>query len=180
MRLFLTSPRCCCKRRLNILRRKSLSSRVTSPMLYSSTCFRRSLSFGTFRLPSCNKAGRDGQFMAGQADGFFGDLFGDATNFKDNAPRLDNGYPVVHGSLTATHAGLGGFGANRLIGEDTDPHFATALHEACECDTCSLDLPGLHPARFHCLQPKLAKGEGVAPLGSSFHTTAMLSAVLCT
>src|SRR5207237_10876993 len=76
MRLFFTSPRCRCKRRLNNFRRSSLSSRNASPALYSAICFRRSLSFDTFRLPSCTTAGRNSQFMPCQSHGLFRDLLG--------------------------------------------------------------------------------------------------------
>src|SRR5205814_9091048 len=52
-RLFLISPRCCCKRRLKSLTRKSFNSRCASPSVNSEICLRRSLAFGTFGLPSC-------------------------------------------------------------------------------------------------------------------------------
>src|SRR5258706_4048443 len=116
--------------------------------------------------------------MACQSHRFFGDLFADAANLKDNSPRLDDRYVVIDCTLTTTHTSLCRLGRNRLIGEDTNPYFATALHKAGKRDTCGLDLASLQPARFQCLQPKLAKSECAAALGSSFHTTAMLLAVL--
>src|SRR5215471_7426130 len=112
-RLFLTSPRCCCKRRLNSFIRISLSSRAASAALYSWICLRRSLSFGTFRLSSCNKAGGDGQFVASQSYCFFGNLFTHTADFEDNAPWLDDCNPVVNSALTFTHAGFGGLGGDR-------------------------------------------------------------------
>src|SRR5216683_503131 len=102
-RLFLTSPRCCCKRRLNSFMRSSLSSRAASAALYSWICLRRSLSFGTFGLPSCNKAGGDGQFVASQAYCFFGNFFTHTADLEDNPPGLDDCNPVVNGSRTFPH-----------------------------------------------------------------------------
>src|SRR5712691_10923293 len=151
-RLFFTSPRCCCKRRLNNFKRRSLISRMASSAVYSATCLRRSLSFDTFCLPSCNKAGCNRQLMTCQAYCFFSDFFTDAANFEDNTTRLNNCYPVIDSTFTATHTGFGRFGSNGLIWKDTDPHFATTLHKAGERDTCCLDLTGLHPAWFQSLQ----------------------------
>src|SRR5579883_145210 len=51
-RLFLISPRCCCRRRLNNFRRSSLSSRWASPSLKPMICLRRSLTFNALCLPS--------------------------------------------------------------------------------------------------------------------------------
>src|SRR5215467_9802476 len=179
-RLFLTSPRCCCKRRLNSFVRISLSSRAASAALYSWICLRRSLSFGTFGLSPCNKAGGNRQLVASQAYCFFGDFFAHAANFEDNTSRLDDCNPVVNGTLTLTHAGFGGLESDGFVRKDTDPDFATSLHVAGKGDTGRFYLPGLNPAGFQGLQAILAKGECTAPLGSSFHATAMLPAVLCT
>src|SRR5579872_2845677 len=150
-RLFFTSPRCCCKRRLNNFKRNSLSSRDASLTVYSAICLRRSLAFDTFRLPSYNKAGRNGKFVAGEANRLFGNLLADAANLKNDASRLDNGNPMINRALTATHTGFGRLGSNWFIGKDTNPHFTTALHKAGESDTCRLDLAGLHPAWLKCL-----------------------------
>src|SRR5438067_2026693 len=124
-------------------------------------------------------AGRNRQFMACQAHGFFGDLFRYAANFEDNTRRLNERYTVIDSALTTTHTGFGRFGRNRLVWKNTDPHFTTTLHKAGECNTCGFDLASLHPAGFQGLQTILPKGKCVAPLGSTFHATAMLSAVFC-
>src|SRR5436190_1814948 len=94
--------------------------------------------------------------------------------------RLNDRYPVIDSALTTTHTGFGRFGRNRLVWKNTDPHFTTTLHKAGECNTCGFDLASLHPAGFQGLQTILPKGKCVAPLGSTFHATAMLSAVFCT
>src|SRR5947209_6661257 len=118
--------------------------------------------------------------MTGQAYSFFSDFFRDAANLEDDTTGFDDGYPVIDSTLTTTHAGLGRLGGDRFVWKDTDPHFATALHEACEGDTCGLYLTSLHPAWLKGLQAVLAEGKGVTTLGHTFHATAMLSAILCT
>src|SRR6185312_13225902 len=111
--------------------------------------------------------------MACQPYRLFGDLFADAANLKDNSPWLDDRYVVIDSTLTTTHTGLCRLGRDRLIREYANPYFTTALHKAGERNTCRLDLAGLQPARFQCLQAKLTESERAAALGSSFHTTAM-------
>src|ERR1019366_4044215 len=118
--------------------------------------------------------------MPCQTHCFFGDLFAHAADLKDNTSRFDYSYPVIHRTFTATHTGLGRFGRNRFIRKDTDPDFTTTLHEAGERDTSSLDLTRFHPACLQRLQSKLAKGEGAATLGLTFHATAMLAAIFRT
>src|SRR5438270_13307343 len=107
--------------------------------------------------------------MAGQADSFFGNLFANTANFKDNTAGFYNCYPVVNGTLTTTHTGFGWLGSNRLVREDTYPHFTTALHKAGESDTSSFDLTSLHPTRFQSLQAKITKREGIPSHCLAFH-----------
>src|SRR5579863_2696928 len=102
-RLFFTSPRCFCKRRLKSLTRRSLSSRAASTALYSCICLRRSLSFGTFRLPSCDKACGNRQLVTGQADSFFGDVFTHAADFEDDPPWFDDCDPVIDCAFAFAH-----------------------------------------------------------------------------
>src|SRR5437879_5844474 len=118
--------------------------------------------------------------MAGQAHRFFGDFLGNAADLENDASGLDNCNIVIDRAFTATHAGLGWLGGNRLVREDANPDFTTALHETGERDTRGLDLAGFQPAGFQRLQPEFTKGKGVATRGVSLHTTAMLFAVLKT
>src|SRR5258708_7376383 len=118
--------------------------------------------------------------MAGQAYRFFGDLFRNAADLEDNTAWFDNCDIVIDRAFTATHAGLGWLGGDRLIREYANPDFTTALHKAGERDTRGLDLTRLQPARLQGLQPELSKGERVAARGDSSHATAMLFAVLST
>src|SRR5262249_36771448 len=106
---------------------------------------RRSLSFDTLRLPFGNKTCFHGQLVAGKAHRFFGDLLADAADLENDTARFDDGNPVVDSAFTATHAGLGGFGCDGLIGEDANPDLTTTLHEAGERDTRGLDLARLQP-----------------------------------
>src|SRR5579883_1436544 len=99
MRVFLTSPRCFCRRRLKSLVRSSFSSRWASSSDISRICWRRSLSFGTLRLPFDYKACGDWQFMACQACGFPGDLLAHTTDLEDHMSGLDHRYPVVEGAF---------------------------------------------------------------------------------
>src|SRR5260370_4386093 len=95
--------------------RSSFLWRAASAALYSWICLRRSLSFGTFGLPSCNKAGGDGHFAASQAHCFFGNFFTHTADFEDNPTGLDDCNPVVNGSLTFTHAGFVWLAGGRLV-----------------------------------------------------------------
>src|SRR5215469_10420820 len=115
--------------------------------------------------------------MACQAHSLFGNLLGDAADLKDDTARLDNCDIMVNRAFTATHAGFGWLGGNRLIREDANPHFTSALHKTGECDTRGLDLARLQPAWLQGLQPELSKGERVTTHGDAPHTTAMLFAV---
>src|SRR5579875_703754 len=115
--------------------------------------------------------------MTGQADRFFGDLFADTADLKDDSPRFDDCYVVIDCTLTTTHTCLCRLGCNRLIGEDADPHFAAALHKTGQRDTGRFDLAGLQPAGLEGLQAILSESDSAAALSSPFHTTAMLLAV---
>src|SRR6185437_15599854 len=108
---------------------------------------------------------------------FFGDFLGDSADLKNDTPRLDNCDIMIDCAFTATHAGFGWLGGDRLIREDANPHFTTALHKAGERDTRGLNLARLQPAWLQGLQPILSEGEGVTTRGGSPHATAMLFAV---
>src|SRR6266567_1536687 len=178
-RLFFTSPRCNCKRRLNSLSRASLISFCASPSVISWTCLRRSLSFDTLCLPFCNKAGSHRQLVTGETNGLFRDLFTDAADLKEDTAWLDHGNPVVNRAFTATHTGFGRFGSDRLVREDANPYFTTTLHVAGHGNTCRFYLTRLHPAGFQGLQAELAESESIATGGLSSHAATVLAAIFC-
>src|SRR5258708_18211865 len=112
--------------------------------------------------------------MAGQAYRFFGDLFRNAADLEDNTAWFDNCDIVIDRAFTATHAGLGWLGGDRLIWEYANPDFTTALHKSGDRDTRGLDLTRLQPARLQGLYPELSKVELVAPRRHSAPLTPML------
>jgi hypothetical protein len=118
--------------------------------------------------------------MAGQANGLFGDFLRDTTKFKDDASGFDDGDPVIDGTFTRTHASLGGFGCYRLIRENANPDFTTALHVAGEGDTGGLDLTSLQPVGLKRLQAEFTESQRVAALGISAQMATMLAAVFST
>src|SRR5258707_13377104 len=97
--------------------------------------------------------------MAGQAHGFFGNLLGDAADFKNDPARLDNCDIMIDCTFTATHAGLGWLGSNWFVREDANPHFTTAVYEGGERDRRGLNLAGLQQAQLQGLQTGLSEGE---------------------
>ena len=73
------------------------------------------------------------------------------------------------GALTLTHTGFCRVTGNRLIGEDADPHAATALDLTSHGDTSSFDLASGEPALFKSLDTEFAKGDIVATRGDALH-----------
>ena len=116
--------------------------------------------------------------MAGQAQGFAGDVFRHAGDFEQDPAGLDHGYPVLGSALTGTHAGLGRLRRHRFVGENLDPHLTAALGVAGQGDTGRFNLLAGHPVGLHGLQSVLTVCQDVAPLGLSLHAAAELFAVL--
>ena len=68
------------------------------------------------------------------------DFFRDTADLKENAARLHDCYPVIHGTFTGTHTGLSRFGCHRLVREDLDPYFTATADITRHSDTGCLDL----------------------------------------
>src|SRR4051812_25954155 len=130
-------------------------------LLFLGLWFRHCLALGD---PSY-EAGLDGQLVPGFAHGFGCEVFAHARYLEEHAARLDNGHPVIRCALAGAHTGFGGLGAHRLVGEDTDPHLATALDMACDGTTGGLDLAAVDPGCFKSLQPVLPEGHAVTAGG---------------
>src|SRR5258708_19996864 len=93
--------------------------------------------------------------MTGQAHCLFGDFFTHAANLEDNTTWLDYCHIMINGPLTTSHSCLGRFGPDRLIRENTDPHFTTTLHKAGDPQPPRFVLPTLQPPSLQCLRPQI-------------------------
>ena len=124
-----------------------------------------------------DQLGLQRQLVAGQTERFTGDLFGDAGDFEQHSAGFNHGYPVLRSAFTGTHAGLGGLGRYRFVGENLDPYLTATLGVTGQGDTGRLDLLAGNPVRFGGLQSEFAVSQGVAPLGLTLHAAAELLAV---
>src|SRR2546423_25852 len=82
---------------------------------------------------------------------------GHTLELEHHSTWLDHRHPAFGRSFSLTHAGLSRLLRDRLVREDSDPDFATALDVSRQCHTRRLDLPVRHPARLHCLQTVVAE-----------------------
>src|SRR5260370_17357463 len=112
--------------------------------------------------------------MTRQAYRFFGNFFAHATNFKNDTSWLDYCYIMIDSTFTTTHACFGRFSCDRLVRENTDPHFTTALPKAGKGHTCCFDLTSLQPTKLQSLQPKLTQSEGPATPPPAFPPAALV------
>src|SRR5262249_62406874 len=66
--------------------------------------------------------GRGRQFRRGKRKRFAPHLGRPPVELEHDPPRLDPADPMLGRALAAAHAHFGGFGRDRHIGEDADPH----------------------------------------------------------
>src|SRR6267143_3828413 len=110
------------------------------------------------KLAANDTPGGNGQLMRSQAERLFGNIRRHAIHLIENAARLDDGDPVLRVALPLTHSSLSRFLGNRLIGKNSRPNLATALHTPSDRDARRLNLSAGDPARLKRLYPKLSKG----------------------
>ena len=120
----------------------------------------------------------DGQLVAGQTQGLAGDLFGNTGDLKHDTAGLDYCDPILGGTLTGTHAGLGRLLGDGLVGEDLDPDLTATLGIAGHGDTGGLDLIAGDPAGLQGNQTVLAVGHLIAAHGLAGEAATVYSAVL--
>src|SRR5450432_615476 len=124
-----------------------------------------------------DKLGLDGHLEPCQAQCFARSRFIDAGHLEQDTTRLDNTYPVIHRTLTFTHAGFGRLGGHGLIREYANPDTPTPLDIADDGTSGSFDLALRDPGRFKRLETELAKLYVRAAQGFTRHTAAHLLAV---
>jgi hypothetical protein len=78
--------------------------------------------------------------MHSETKRFSGYLFRYSGDLKKNAARLDNSYPIIHGTFTGTHSSFSRLSRYRLVREDIDPDFTATLDITGHSDTGCLDL----------------------------------------
>src|ERR1051325_1437937 len=84
----------------------------------------------------------------------------DPGELEHDAPRLDDGDPVLRGALARAHARLGRLLGDGLVREDVDPDLAATADLARHRDTGSLDLPVRDPAGLERLEAVIARLHG--------------------
>ena len=121
----------------------------------------------------------DGEFAGGEGQGFLGDGFGAAGDFKDHVAWPDDGDPVFGGAFSLTHTGFEGFLGDRLVGEDADPDLAAAVHATGGGDTCGLDLRASEPGAVEDLETEVTEVEFVIARRDSGAGAPLNLSVLC-
>src|SRR5699024_10432192 len=121
--------------------------------------------FLNFQVLALHDLALDGQLVAGQAQGLAGDFLGHAGDLEHDAAGLDDGNPVLGGTLTGTHTGLSGLLGDGLVGEDLDPDLTATLGVTGHGDTGRLDLVAGDPRGLGGHQAELTVGDLIASHG---------------
>jgi hypothetical protein len=108
--------------------------------------------FYTFN-ETCLKA----QFGRSAAQGVLGKLSWHVTDFEKYSAGADNGDPMVDSAFTFTHTHFSRLFCHRLIWENSDPHFTTALEITVDRNAASFDLLVSDPATLEHLDTEFAE-----------------------
>src|SRR5437899_37300 len=125
----------------SLLSSSSLRLRIFSSSIVSS--FKtKSLLAGDCGLDivTLNEAGLEWQLVSGQAHRLFRHLRVDAFHLEQDPAGANDADPVIGSALALTHTGFGRLLRDRLVREQTQPHFAATLDETRHRDTAGFDL----------------------------------------
>src|SRR5438045_982335 len=125
-----------------------------------------------------NKLGLDGQLVRGEPHCLDGIGVAHTFHLEQNLSRTNHGDPMIGSTLAFTHTGFSRFLGNRLVWEETQPHFTATLYETSHGDAAGFNLTVSDVATLHRLQPEISEGEFGAAPGLPGHAPALLLAVL--
>jgi hypothetical protein len=103
--------------------------------------------------------------VRGEGKRLAGLFLGDALDFVEHAPRLDDAHPAFDGAFTLTLTSFERLLGDRLVREDPDEELPLTFHFSLNRHTSRLDLPLVNPARLERLQPEVAKRDSAASVG---------------
>src|SRR5882672_8901006 len=125
-----------------------------------------------------NEFGRNRQLVRRQTHGFSCCRFVHARHLKHDASRLHHRHPLLRRAFALAHARFRRLLGERLVRENPDPQFSTALDEPRNRHARSFNLPVGDPCAFHGLQAIIAKREISAAPGLAVAPAAHLLSVL--
>src|SRR3954453_18110711 len=142
--------------------RRNLSSSRSAIRALMSPSFNSRISLLSIcvRLLTSDKLGFHAELGAGKCHCLLCDLGRHALELEHHATRLHDSYPSFRRALSLTHAGFGGLLRDRLVGENSDPDFSTALDVSLKGNTSRFDLPVRNPSGLHRLQAVGAERNG--------------------
>src|SRR5437868_5179127 len=144
--------------RLNLSRSSSAMRLLMSASLIS----RMSLANIRMRLLTCHELRLHSDLGRGQRHRLASDLRRYALELEHHPTRLHHRHPPFRRALSFSHAGLSGLLGDRLVREDPDPDFTTALDVSRQSHASRLDLPVGNPTRLHRLQAVVPERHLVA------------------
>src|SRR5579884_371982 len=143
---------------------------------------------GDFLMCSCrsrcrcsmsrDKCRAQGQLVRGEPHGFRSLLRRHTFHFKQDLAGTNYRDPMVGRAFAFSHTGFGRLLRDRLVGEEADPDFPTALDETRHSNTAGFDLPVGDPARLEHLQPIITVSQLRASPRLARHAPALLLPVL--
>jgi hypothetical protein len=120
----------------------------------------------------------DGQLGGSQTHRLAGYSFGYTIHLKQHIGWTNHGNPGFQRTFSLTHSSLKGLLGEGFMREYPDPHLPSSFHVPRDSDTGSLDLLGIEPAAFHCLQSVFTERDGRASVGHPGTASAVHFAVL--
>jgi hypothetical protein len=109
----------------------------------------------------------------GEAEGFLGEGFRNAGDFKKHVAGTNHGHPELRSAFTFTHPGFRRAGRYRLVRENANENFAFPFQVAGDRDPAGLDLVVLDPSALQRLETELSKGHGRPHLRIAFAAAAV-------
>src|SRR5271157_905030 len=125
-----------------------------------------------------HELGAQRQLVRSQTHGFSSVGRRYSFHLKQDLARPYDRDPVVRRAFAFAHTGFSRLLGDRLVREQPDPDFATALDEARHGDAAGLNLTVGDPARLHDLQAEIAERQFAAAPRLAAHAPALLLAVL--
>lgn len=112
--------------------------------------------------PSGHESALEGHLISDAGQAIAGGTLGKPSDFKEDGSRPDDRCPVFRFAFALAHAGFGGDGRDRLMGEDADVIPPFPGDEPRHGDAAALDALGGEPAPFQGLQAEIPVGDVVA------------------
>jgi hypothetical protein len=113
--------------------------------------------------------GFDREFVGGKFQGFSRQVILHTAYLEHNSARLHYRNPEFDVAFPLPHPRFSGFLSNRLIWEDTDPHFPTPPNATNNRPASGLNLASAHPTWFLGLKTIISKMDFCPTAGTTPH-----------